>query len=122
MLTPEQTLEFAGDWISAWNAHDLEQIMGHYAENVVLISPIAAKLLNRPDGKVSGKNELREYFRKGLEAYPNLRFELIEVLAGLESVVLYYANQKETHSAEFMQFDDSGLVCRVLANYTVSPG
>ena len=45
---------FAHDWIAAWNSHDLDRIPSHYAENVILTSPAAAKLLNDPSGIVTG--------------------------------------------------------------------
>jgi predicted ATPase len=56
--------------------------MSHYDPNVVLVSPVAAKILSDPWGTVKGKEELRMYFRRGLEAYPNLKFELVDVLWG----------------------------------------
>ena len=36
--------EFGREWVVAWNAHDLERIVAHYANDVVLTSPVAAKL------------------------------------------------------------------------------
>jgi hypothetical protein len=118
MLAEEKARTFAAEWIGAWNAHDLDQIMMHYAENVVLISPVAAKLLNDPAGTVKGKQAVRIYFEKGLEAYPQLKFELIEVMWGLSSVVLHYVNQKGTKSGEFMEFGPYGTIVKVVANYS----
>jgi len=117
MLTEKDAYEFANHWVQAWNSHDLDEIMSHYAANVVLISPIAAKILNDPTGTVRGKESLRAYFTRGLEAYPNLRFELVDVMWGLSSVVLYYVNQKGTKSGEFMEIDPDGKIVRVVANY-----
>lgn len=119
-MTAEQAWDFANDWISTWNSHDLEAILSHYDDAVELTSPVAARLLALPDGKVIGKANLRAYFRRGLEAYPQLRFELQDVLVGLSSVVLYYKNQSASHTAEFMEFSAEGKVVRVVANYAVS--
>lgn len=55
--------------------------------------------------------------KKGFEVYPNLKFELIEVMWGLSSIVLYYVNQKGTKSGEFMEIDSTGKIIRVVANY-----
>ena len=117
MLTGEWVREFAADWVSAWNAHDLEAILAHYAEGVVLTSPVAARLLGDPAGNVRGKAAVRDYFSKGLEAFPNLKFELVDVMWGLSSVVLYYVNQRGTKTGEFMEIDGDGKVVRVVANY-----
>jgi predicted ester cyclase len=108
----------ADHWVAAWNAHDLDLIMTHYEDEVELTSPVAAQLLGTPDGKIVGKDSLRAYFRRGLEAYPDLRFQLVEVLCGLNSVVLYYRNQKGTRTAEFMELSAIGKVARVVANYS----
>ena len=118
MLTKKDATEFAGHWTEAWNSHDLDKIMSHYSTDIVLVSPIAAKILNQPSGVVKGKEALRAYFKRGLEAYPELRFELIDVMWGLSSIVLYYANQKAAKTGEFMEIDADLKVTRVVANYS----
>lgn len=118
MLTKEQAHQFAQEWVMAWNAHDLDQIMAHYEEDVELISPVVAQLLGLPDGKVTGKTNLRAYFQRGLVAYPSLRFDLENILWGLNSVVLYYKNQRGTHTGEYMELSPQGKVSRVVANYS----
>jgi len=117
MLTESQAREFARDWLRAWNSHDLDAILSHYAPEIVLTSPVAARLLNDPSGAVAGKLALRDYFRRGLEAYPNLAFELLDVMWGISTVVLYYKNQNGTKSGEFMELDGNLKVTRVVANY-----
>ena len=118
-MTRVEIRQLAEDWIAAWNAHDLEAIIGHYDERVELISPVAEQLLGIPNGTVSGKTSLREYFQRGLEAYPQLHFDLKDVLAGLNSLVLYYTNQKGTRTAEFMDLGAGGKVTRIVAHYSI---
>ena len=118
MLSQTEGQKFATDWIRAWNSHDLDAIMSHYAAEVALTSPAAAQLMGDRSGTVRGRDALRQYFRRGLEAYPNLTFELLDVLRGLDSVVLYYINQKGTKTGEFMELDSNQKIVRVVANYT----
>jgi ketosteroid isomerase-like protein len=117
MLTRDEAWKRANEWVGAWNAHDLELILAHYADDVELTSPVAAQLFGTADGKVVGKANLRAYFQRGLAAYPELRFELEDVLWGVNSVVFYYTNQKGTRTAEFMELSASGRVVQVVANY-----
>jgi len=117
VFTETDARQFAHHWVLAWNSHDLKAILSHYASDVALTSPVAARLLGNPSGTVSGKDELGRYFERALEAYPDLRFELLDVMWGLSSVVLYYVNQKGTKTGEFMEFDAAGKVVRVVANY-----
>jgi ketosteroid isomerase-like protein len=116
-VTRDEAWSLANHWVAAWNAHDLDSIMEHYEEAIELTSPVAARLLGSSDGKVIGKANLRAYFQRGLEAYPELDFRLEDVLWGVTSVVLYYTNQKGTRTAEFMELSARGKVTRVVANY-----
>ncbi len=116
-MTKDEALEFANHWAQAWNDHDIEAILVHYEDAVELTSPAAVQLLKAADGKVVGKANLRAYFQRGLEAYPNLRFEVQEVFWGVSSVVISFTNQKGTRTAEFMELSESGKVIRVVANY-----
>ena len=116
-MTRDEAWNLANHWVAAWNAHDLDLIMTHYEDAVELTSPVAAHLLGTSDGKVVGKTNVRAYFQRGLEAYPELHFRLEDVLWGVDGVVLYYTNQKGTHTAEFMELSAIGKVARVVAHY-----
>lgn len=117
-MTRDDAWNLANEWVVAWNAHDLDLIMTHYDDEIDLTSPVAAQLLGDAGGRVVGKANLRAYFQRGLQAYPELRFHLKDVLWGVNSVVLYYTNQKGTHTAEFMELSGVGKVTRVVAHYS----
>jgi predicted ester cyclase len=109
--------EFAQDWVDAWNSHDLERILTHYDDEVLLVSPVALKLLSG-DGTVRGKAALREYFLRGIQAFPDLRFNLIDAFWGIETIVVYYINNvRGTKTAEVMLLNPAGKIRRVWANY-----
>ena len=88
-----QAQEFAAEWLAGWNAHDLDRILGHFAEDVTFSSPIAAQLLGG-DGVLRGKPALRAYWEVGLRRIPDLRFELVDVYVGVNALVINYRNQK----------------------------
>lgn len=112
--TPEA---FAAEWIAAWNAHDIERILTHYAEDVVLVSPIVASRLGIAGGRLEGKGALRAYFSRGLNAYPDLRFTFRRVLAGIGSIVIDYVAADGRLAAEMMEFNAAGQVRAVHAHY-----
>ncbi len=116
-MTRDDAWNLANHWIAAWNGHDLDLIMTHYEDAIELTSPVAAQLFGTPNGKVVGKANLRAYFQRGLEAYPELTFSLEDVLWGVNSVLLYYTNQNGKRSGEFMELSETGRVARVVANY-----
>jgi len=117
MLTPEEAMERSKAWISAWNDHDLERILAHYAEEIEFISPFAVRLAGVPDGTVRGKAALREYFRKALEAYPELHFHLHFVCASVQSFTVVYESVHGLQAVEVFELNEAGEVCRVLAHY-----
>jgi len=112
--------EFAAEWVSAWNSHDLERVLSHYEEDVVLTSPRIKLILDKQDGTIRGKDALRDYMGRALQRVPDLRFTLDRVFSGVDAVVLEFHTTDGRHGAEFMEFGRNGLVSRVSANYAVS--
>lgn len=85
---------FADRWVEDWNAHDLEAVLSHFAEDVLFTSPNAAAWIPGSGGVVRGKAALREYWAGGLRNTPDLRFELIAAYVGIDTLVINYRNQK----------------------------
>jgi hypothetical protein len=44
---------------SAWNAHDLERILSHYADDVAMLSPLGSGLTGTDEATMVGKEALR---------------------------------------------------------------
>jgi steroid delta-isomerase-like uncharacterized protein len=107
----------AQEWLNAWNAHDLEAIMAHYAEDITFYSPFIRQLNNDPAGRIQGKADLRAYFQRALTAYPDLKFEPYHVMEGVDSIVIYYKSVKDLLAAEMMLVNKEGKVCEVRAHY-----
>lgn len=121
-MNEEFAHQFALEWIDAWNAHDLDRILSHYADDIRFASPFIAQVTDNASGVVNGKLALREYWETALAAYPDLHFKLRKTLAGVNSVVLYYDSIKNLVAAETMEFDETGKVVRVNAHYASAGG
>lgn len=106
---------FGADWVAAWNSHDLERILSHYADEIVFRTPRAVGLVGT--GLVRGKPALRAYWGKALEVAPELRFELQRVYAGHGVVTIAYTNHRGQQAAETCEFGAGGLVIRSAACY-----
>ena len=79
---------FAEAWVRDWNAHDLEVILRHYAEDVVFRSPKIARYTDSDVDTLKGRDALRPYFAKGLASRPNLRFDLIVATTDHDGVAI----------------------------------
>jgi predicted SnoaL-like aldol condensation-catalyzing enzyme len=117
MLTRAEAQELADHWIEAWNDHDLERILAHYADDVVFSSPFIQKIGWSSSGAVSGKDALLAYFTAALGRYPTLTFHLQAVFRGMDSVTLLYESVNGLLAAETMILNERYQVSRVLAQY-----
>lgn len=110
----------ARNWVAAWNRRDLPELLSHYADGVVFMSPIAELVVG--NAIVIGREQLRLYWERALAERQNLRFELEHVLWSPESrllCILYTStiDGRRVAVSECQWFDPEGLVCRSTAYY-----
>jgi len=115
-MEPGFAERFAREWVEAWNAHDLERILSHYEDDFEMSSPVIVKMVGEASGTLRGKPAVRAYWAKALAAAPDLRFELVSALSGVDSVTLYYKGHRG-FAAEVFHFGASGKVSRAFAHY-----
>lgn len=119
MLSFEFASAFAEAWISAWNAHDLEKVLEHYTEDFTITTPMAVRLMPGSSGVVAGKENVRAYWKIGLERIPDLHFEMLDLLTGIDGLTIYYVNTAtQKRSAEQFHFNSRQLVDQVVVHYT----
>jgi catechol 2,3-dioxygenase-like lactoylglutathione lyase family enzyme len=118
-MNPQQAIRFAEIWIDAWNSHDLDRILAHYAEDVEMSSPFIAEVTGDPRSIVRGKPTLRSYWREALARFPNLHFRLIGVYAGVEGLTIHYESVRGLVACEVLTLDAEGIVTKSAAHYIV---
>jgi hypothetical protein len=118
-MAPGFAERFARDWIEAWNAHDLARVLDHYDDDFEMSSPIIVSLMGEVSGRLKGRDRVGAYWALALERVPDLRFELITVLAGVESVTVYYRSRHRGLAAEVFHFSPTGKVRAAFAHYDV---
>ena len=80
---------------------------------------MALKLYPQSGGTVNGKNEVRKYWTIGLEKSPNLKFEILDVLVGVNSLGIYLFNTSSNKkSVELMSFNSEMKVNKVIVIYS----
>lgn len=117
MIDAESAQGFAREWVKAWNDHDLEKILSHYAEDIVFHSPRIRMVTGRNVDSVNGKAELRAYWSKALEQARDLFFEIDQVFAGSDAVTIVYTNHRQQSVAETFVLGADGKVMRSIAAY-----
>ena len=117
MIEREKAWKFAHEWLDAWNKHDVNLIMKHYADSIEFCSPVVQKVLGDPKGVVKGIDSLRDYFSKQLKKFSTLQFQLLDVFTSPQSIVLYYKINRGLLCAEVMILNKEMKATHVYANY-----
>ena len=116
MIDKDFAKHFAQDWIDAWNSHDLERILSHYTDDFEMQSPVIIEVAGEQSGTLKGKEKVGAYWIQALQQVPNLHFELVATLIGVNSITLYY-NGVRGASAEVFHFNQYRKVTRAYAHY-----
>jgi hypothetical protein len=117
MLTKAFATQFADEWISAWNAHDLARILSHYTDDFEMTSPFIVKVAGEPSGTLHGKAAVGVYWGRMLEKFPELHLELIEVCFSVETIAIYYRTILNRRSVEWFWFAPDGKVRKSIGHY-----
>jgi ketosteroid isomerase-like protein len=100
---------FVAEWMDAWNSHDLDRILAHYADGVEYFSPFIAQLAEPggpgADGRLEGKEAVRAYFAAALSRNPDLHFDPpVHVAVGSGSVSFVYTSIRNLTAVETLVF------------------
>ncbi len=109
--------KLAAEWLDAWNEHRADLVVTHFADDVVVSSPVAARLRPGSGGVLRGKPAVLAYYVDGLAAAPDLRFTLVEVLTGVDQITFVYRNQAGVLVAETLMVGDDDKVTAVSVAY-----
>ena len=102
-------IEFSRTWEAAWNRHDIEEVLIHFAEDAIFTSPVARGVRFAADGIVRGKGALRGYWLAALGKSPDLRLRVTAVYRGIDTIVIAFQNQQGIDRVEVLRFAN-GLV------------
>jgi hypothetical protein len=79
-------------------------------------SPVIIQVVGEPSGTLKGKDADGAYWAKALQLMPDLRFELLSTLIGVNSITLYYKGGRGL-AAEVFHFGPDKKVVRAYAYY-----
>jgi ketosteroid isomerase-like protein len=128
VLTEAEAGAYVAEWMAAWNSHDVERILEHYAEDVEYWSPFIAALAE-PDGpgangRLVGKDQVRAYFAAALAKYAELHFDPPwHIAAGAGSVSFVYRSVNDLTAVETLVFQPgTRIVARAHCHYSAGSG
>ena len=77
-MTHEKAVAYAHTWAEAWNARDVERVLGLFHDDCTFTSPTALAVVGV--ATVRGKPALRAYWSKALERIQSLHFTIERVV------------------------------------------
>jgi len=112
-MTREEAMTFAAHWAAAWNARDVERVLGLFSEDVSFTSPTA--LVVAGTATVRGKAALREYWTTAMTRIATLQFSIDRVVwdaASRELAIVYVADidGRTKRVSENLTFGADGLI------------
>ena len=119
-MTEERARAFAVEWVAAWNSHDLDRVLAHYRDDFEFTSPFIARVIGDTSGRLVGKEAVRRYWSTALRTIAYVDFKLVDVLWGIDRLVIYYERFDGRRCAESFEFGDGGLVIRSAAHYAAA--
>ncbi|HEX5128060.1 MAG TPA: nuclear transport factor 2 family protein [Rhodocyclaceae bacterium] len=108
---------FAAEWVAAWNSRDLDRVLKHYSDDFEMASPYIVSIMGEPSGVLKGKTAVAAYWTKALALLPQLKFELLNLFVGANSLVIRYRNDRNVEVAEALFFNANGMVNKAAAHY-----
>ncbi len=117
MIDRQWAERFAREWAANWHAKDLDALLSHYSPDIVFRSPRISVVLGKPQGSVVGIRDLRDYWRKALDAAKEIRFEITNVGIGSNALTILYRNHRNDHVSETFVFHENGKIVDGIVTY-----
>ena len=116
-MTIEEARQFAEEWVTAWNNHDIDTVLTHYTDDFEMTTPMIQRVLGIESGTLKGKTAVGDYWRAALVKAPDLKFTILDITCGVDSVSIYYNAVMGKRAIETFFFNENGKVYRSLATY-----
>ena len=88
--TADPLVAVAKEWITAFNAHDLDRLLALYGDDAVHVSPKLRDRQPESKGEIRGKDALRAWWADSFQRLPQLRYDERAVTARGDRVFLEY--------------------------------
>ena len=110
-MNRDAVCDFVDDWIEAWNARDVERVLGHFTDDAVFTSPKALETVG--SATVRGKAAMRDYWAKRTAVIRSLRFTLDHFVFDDETRQIHIVYEaaidgRRVRACEMLRFGDDG--------------
>lgn len=93
MRLEQDQLHIARQWLSAFNEHNLVKLLALYAEDATHYSPKLKARHPETNGLISGKENLRAWWKESFDRLPSLHYKATTLTANGHRVFMEYTRQ-----------------------------
>ena len=96
MLTMEKTADYVRHWVAAFESEDLDHVVALSTDDVIFHSPLVARLSHDPSEHRARQGwSLRGYVKRGFEVFDHIKFTVLDVLRGVDSIAIHLQGHHE---------------------------
>jgi nuclear transport factor 2 (NTF2) superfamily protein len=99
-------------WAAAWESRNPDKVAALYARDATHASAVVSQLYPEVQASVlKGRDQIREYARRGMDRFTTLRFEIVSVVETDSSAAVEYLRHsnldtdKPKHVLELIEWD-----------------
>ena len=104
------TAAIARQWLAAFNAHNLQDLLALYDEDAVHYSPKLKARQPETGGFVRGRAAMEAWWEDALQRLPSLQYELVALTADAKRVFMEYTRlvdgEAQLSVAEVLEIED----------------
>lgn len=113
-MQPQENITIAQKWFEAFNEHDLEKLLRLYDEEARHYSPKLKIREPQTNGLVTGKDQLRNWWKDAFDRLPTLHYAVLTLTADTDRVFMEYTRQVAGEAdlvvAEVLEINSKGLI------------
>ncbi len=99
-------------WAAAWESRNPDKVAALYSRDATHASAVVSQLYPEAQASIlKGRDQVREYARRGMERFTTLRFEIVSVVETDSSAAVEYLRHsnldadKPKHVLELIEWD-----------------
>jgi hypothetical protein len=102
------------EWLRAFNSGDADAMVALYADDAIHTSPKLRAAQPASDGRLVGKEAMRQWWLDAFERLPGIRYEVVNIVSDDHVVVIEYLRHRPGEAtmqvAEVFEIQDSKIV------------
>lgn len=116
LVTHEEAVQIAADWVDLWNNHNPEGLRELYSLGVIYYSPLARNAPKGQEHMAANGTRLIEYFRQCMQENPEWHAHIDQIFTGKDSLTFVYKGFDQAECVEFMILDKQRRIHRAYLN------